>query len=35
MPNWTSNTIRAQGREADLREFLETSRGPDKPFDFL
>ncbi len=35
MPNWTSNIIRAEGPEADLREFLETVRGPTAAaFDF-
>lgn len=34
MPNWTENTIRAEGVEADIREFLERVRGPDEAFDF-
>lgn len=34
MPNWTESVIRAEGVEADIREFLERVRGPDDPFDF-
>lgn len=34
MPNWTSNTIRAEGCAADLRAFLETVKWQDEIFDF-
>jgi hypothetical protein len=34
MPNWTSNTIRAAGKERDLRAFLEAVKWQDEIFDF-
>ena len=34
MPNWTSNTIRIEGAEADLRAFLEAVKWQDEIFDF-
>jgi hypothetical protein len=34
MPNWTSNTIRAEGDEIDLRTFLDTVKWEDRIFDF-
>ena len=34
MPNWTSNTLRAEGKEADLRAFLEAVKWQDEIFDF-
>ena len=34
MPNWTSNTIRAEGRKDDLRAFLEAVKWQDQIFDF-
>jgi hypothetical protein len=34
MPNWTSNTIRAEGDEIDLRAFLEAVKWEDQIFDF-
>jgi hypothetical protein len=34
MPNWTSNTIRAEGDETDLRAFLEAVKWQDQIFDF-
>ena len=34
MPNWTSNTIRVEGSETDLRAFLEQVKSQDEIFDF-
>jgi len=34
MPNWTSNTIRAEGTIDDLRSFLESVKWQDQIFDF-
>ena len=34
MPNWTSNTIRAQGAPEDLRAFLAAVNWKDRVFDF-
>jgi hypothetical protein len=34
MPNWTSNTIRIEGAEADLRAFLEAVKWQNEIFDF-
>jgi hypothetical protein len=34
MPNWTSNTIRIDGAEADIRAFLEAVKWEDEIFDF-
>jgi hypothetical protein len=34
MPNWTLNTIRADGPEADLRTFLDAIKGDKDPIDF-
>lgn len=34
MPNWTTNTIRAEGPEADMKTFLAHVRAEDEPFDF-
>jgi len=34
MPNWTSNIIRVEGAEADLRAFLEAVKWQDEIFDF-
>lgn len=34
MPNWTSNSIRIEGAEPDLRAFLEAVKWQDEIFDF-
>ena len=34
MPNWTSNRIRVEGEEADIRAFLDSVRSQDQIFDF-
>ncbi len=34
MPNWTSNSIRIDGTETDIRAFLETVKWEDEIFDF-
>ncbi len=34
MPNWTANRIQAEGKTADLRELIETIKGPDSCLDF-
>jgi hypothetical protein len=34
MPNWTSNRIRTEDGEADLRAFLESVKWQDQLFDF-
>ena len=34
MPNWTSNSIRAEGDEHDIAAFLEAVKWQDEIFDF-
>jgi hypothetical protein len=34
MPNWTANTIRAEGSARDIRAFLETVKSKNEIFDF-
>jgi len=34
MPNWTSNSIRIDGSESDIRAFLEAVKWEDEIFDF-
>jgi hypothetical protein len=34
MPNWTSNTLRAEGDQKDLRAFLDAVKWQDEIFDF-
>lgn len=34
MPNWTSNSIRIKGAEADIRAFLDAVKWQDQLFDF-
>lgn len=34
MPNWTQNTIRAEGPEAALRTFIDAIKGLEEPLDF-
>lgn len=34
MPNWTTNTIRAEGDEDDIRAFLDAVKWQDELFDF-
>ncbi len=34
MPNWTQNTIRADGPEAALRAFMDAIKGLEDPIDF-
>jgi hypothetical protein len=34
MPNWTSNSIRVDGSETDIRAFLEAVKWEDEIFDF-
>jgi hypothetical protein len=34
MPNWTSNSIRIDGTESDIKAFLETVKSQDEIFDF-
>lgn len=34
MPNWTSNSIRIEGAEADIRAFLDVVKSQDQLFDF-